>query len=162
MPGCSTARAAGVLSAGTKCGAGDRRRRGELLWIHLKRTAPDLQSWLEAEFAIPEPTAELLTSAGNRPRAFRERDTLVAVLRGINFNPGAEPEDMVSMQLWSDGTRLATLRAEPLQTPREVLARIDAGDGPCDAGATITPARGTVDCADEPVDRRYERGARRA
>ena len=111
---------------------------GELLWIHLKRNEPGVQAWLEREFAIPEPTAELLTSDGNRPRAFHERDTLVAVLRGINFNPGAEPEDMVSMQLWSDGTRLATLRAAPLQTPREVLARIDAGDGPTDPGATIT------------------------
>ena len=111
---------------------------GEVLWMHLRRTVPGVEAWLEAEFGMPEPTAELLTSNGTRPRAFRETTSLVAVLRGINFNPGAEPEDMVSMQLWSDGARLVTLRAAPLQTPREVLARIDAGDGPADAGATIT------------------------
>jgi zinc transporter len=45
---------------------------------------------------------------------------------------------MVSMQLWSDGTRLLTLRRLQLQTPRLTLADIDAGRGPVDAGALIT------------------------
>lgn len=111
---------------------------GEVLWIHLCRNRPGVQEWLETSLAIPEPTAELLTSDQTRPRAFREGETLVATLRGINFNPGAEPEDMISMQLWSDGHRLVTLRRHPLQTPREVVALLDRGDGPLDAGATTT------------------------
>lgn len=111
---------------------------GEVVWMHLNRTTPDLEGWLQREFGMPESTAELLTSPGTRPRAFRDHDTLVATLRGINFNPDAQPEDMVSMQLWSDGVRLVTLRDAPLQTPREVLARIDGEVGPTDAGATIT------------------------
>jgi zinc transporter len=111
---------------------------GEVLWLHLCRSRPGVQEWLEGALGIPEPTAELLTSDETRPRAFREGGALVATLRGINFNPGAEPEDMISMQVWSDGTRLITLRRHPLQTPRDVLAQIDRGDGPPDAGATIT------------------------
>ncbi|GMM92369.1 zinc transporter ZntB [Qipengyuania sp. MTN3-11] len=111
---------------------------GEVLWVHLCRDRPGVQQWLEVELGVPEPTAELLTSDETRPRAFREGTTLVATLRGINFNPGAEPEDMISMQLWSDGSRLVTLRRFPLQTPREVLALIDRGQGPLDAGATVT------------------------
>lgn len=79
-----------------------------------------------------------MTSDETRPRAFREGEALVATLRGINFNPGAEPEDMISMQVWSDGERLITLRRHPLQTPRDVLAQVDRGHGPPDAGATIT------------------------
>ena len=111
---------------------------GEVLWLHLCRNRPGVQAWLEGALAIPEPTAELLTSDETRPRAFREGDTLVATLRGINFNPGAEPEDMISMQVWSDGERLVTLRRHPLQTPRDVLAQVDRGNGPPDAGAAIT------------------------
>ncbi len=110
----------------------------ETLWVHLCRTRPGVREWLEGGLAIPEPTAELLTSDQTRPRAFREGETLVATLRGINFNPGAEPEDMISMQLWCGGQRLVTLRRHPLQTPREVVALLDRGDGPPDAGATIT------------------------
>jgi zinc transporter len=111
---------------------------GEVMWLHLDRTRPGVQQWLEDTFGMPEPTAELLTGDQNRPRAFRDGKTLVATLRGINFNPGAEPEDMISMQLWSDGQRLVTLRRHPLQTPREILAQVDRGVGPPDAGATIT------------------------
>lgn len=110
----------------------------EVLWVHLNRTKPGVQEWLEDELGLPEPTADLLTSNETRPRAFREGHTLVATLRGINFNPGAEPEDMVSMQLWSDGRRVITLRRSPLQTPQDTLMEIDAGRGPVDAGALIT------------------------
>jgi len=111
---------------------------GEVLWLHIDRRAEGVQEWLESELDIPESTAELLTGEATRPRAFRDGDTLAATLRGINFNPGAEPEDMVSMQLWSDGRRLVTLRRLPLQTPRDTLAEIDAGKGPTDAGALVT------------------------
>ncbi len=109
-----------------------------LLWIHLDRAHAGVAHWLETHLGLPEPTAELLTSDSTRPRAFREDRTLVATLRGINFNPGAEPEDMLSMQLWSDGHRVVTLRRMPLQTPRVVCDEIDAGRGPVDAGSLVT------------------------
>ncbi|WP_226663062.1 zinc transporter ZntB [Alteriqipengyuania lutimaris] len=110
----------------------------QVLWMHLCRNTPSVYEWLQERIGIPEPTAELLTSDDTRPRAFREGNTLVATLRGINFNPGAEPEDMISMQVWSDGVRLITLRRHPLQTPREILAQIDRGAGPGDVGAIVT------------------------
>jgi zinc transporter len=112
--------------------------RGETLWLHLCRTAGGVQAWLQDALRIPEPTAELLTSDDTRPRAFREGHVLVATLRGINFNPGAQPEDMVSIQLWCDGDRLVTLRRSQLQTPRETLAQLDSAQGPKDAGALVT------------------------
>lgn len=115
-----------------------QERPGEVLWVHLCRNRPGVNEWLE-DLAIPEPTRELLVSDRTRPRAFREGETLVATLRGINFNPGAEPEDMLSIQLWCDGTRLVTLRKQPLQTPRHVLQMIDRREaGPNDCGALIT------------------------
>ncbi|MFA6220043.1 MAG: zinc transporter ZntB [Erythrobacter sp.] len=110
----------------------------EVLWLHLDRSQEGMREWLVEELGLSYPTAELLTSDRNRPRAFREGNALVGTLRGINFNPGAEPEDMISMQFWSDGRRLITLRRLPLQTPREVLARIDQGSGPTDASSTLT------------------------
>ena len=110
----------------------------EVLWVHLCRTREGVQDWLEGSLDIAEPIAELLVSDQTRPRAFRDGDTLVATMRGINFNPDAAPEDMVSMQLWSDGRRIVTLRRHPLQTPRDIVAMLDEGRGPHDAGAVIT------------------------
>ena len=111
---------------------------GEVLWVHLCRSEPGVREWLMDHLQVSEPTAELLTSDSTRPRAFREGDTLVATLRGLNFNPGAEPEDMVSMQVWCDGTHLVTLRRVPLQTPRDTRDDLDDGHGAVDAGSLIT------------------------
>jgi len=113
-------------------------RPGEVLWLHLDRTQPGMHEWLCSEFGIPDATATMLVSDDTRPHAFRDGERLVATLRGINFNPGAAPEDMVSMQIWSDGARVLTLRRHPLQTPADVLAELTAGRGPVDAGELIT------------------------
>ena len=110
----------------------------EVLWLHLHCGIEGLQDWLQAHFGMTEPTAELMVSNDSRPRSFREGETLVATLRGINLNPGAQPEDMVSMHIWADGTRVVTVRNVPLQTPRHVLRDIDSGHGPVDAGKLIT------------------------
>lgn len=110
----------------------------EVLWLHLHRGCPGLEDWLRCKLGLAEPTAELLVSDMSRPRAFREGTALVATLRDLNFNPGAEPEDMISMQLWSDGHRVLTLRRAPQQSPLEIRDVLDRGSGPRDAGAMIT------------------------
>ncbi|MBD2840737.1 zinc transporter ZntB [Erythrobacter sp. KMU-140] len=111
---------------------------GEVLWLHLRRHAPEVQPWLENDLGIPEPTAEFLVSDSTRPRALREGGAIAATLRGINFNEEAKPEDMISLQVWSDGLRLMTLRKAPMQTPRDVRAMLETGKGPTDAGSAIT------------------------
>ncbi|MHA6332773.1 zinc transporter ZntB [Qipengyuania sp. CAU 1752] len=111
---------------------------GEMLWVHLRRHVPEVRPWLAEFLGIPQATAELLVSDSTRPRALREGNALVATLRGINFNPQARPEDMISLQLWCDGKRLVTLRKLPMQTPRDVIGLLDQGMGPVDAGSAIT------------------------
>lgn len=117
-------------------------KSGDFLWLHLDRTVPEVVEWLGAltadSLGLSDATVEALTSDENRPRAFREADTLVTILRGINFNPDAQPEDMVAMQLWCDGTRVVTLRRQRLQTPFDVLATMERGRGPRTAGDLYT------------------------
>ena len=108
------------------------------LWIHLDRVYDDLDDWLEERLDLNEATAELLLSNETRPRAFREGDSLITVLRGVNFNPGAEPEDMIAMQLWCDGRKLVTLRRRRLQTPRDIFGELLAGKGPATIGDLFT------------------------
>ncbi len=68
---------------------------GEVMWLHLDRTIEAVEDFLEETLALSEATREALLSNETRPRAFAEADGLVTMMRGINFNPGAEPEDMV-------------------------------------------------------------------
>ncbi|MGD9812279.1 MAG: zinc transporter ZntB [Sphingobium sp.] len=107
------------------------------LWVHLDRTTPGIDTWLSRRLAVSGTTLEQLISNDTRPRAFREDDALVTILRGINLNPGDEPEDMIAMQIWADASRVVTLRRRRLQTPQDVKDDLDAGRGPHSAGELV-------------------------
>lgn len=109
-------------------------RRGRVLWLHLDRTDPHVRDWLRREVTDVSETVDLLVSNETRPRAFHENDLLVATLRGINLNPGAEPQDMIAMQICGCARFIITLRRRRMQTPRDVLERLQKGDGPQTAG----------------------------
>jgi zinc transporter len=110
----------------------------QTLWIHMDRTVPSVEAWLTGELGFSEATAEALVAWETRPRAFREGDALVTVLRGINFNPNAEPEDMITLRMWARSNRVLTLRRRPLQTPTELIAQLDCGRGPHRTGDLVT------------------------
>ena len=50
-------------------------------------------------------------------------------LRGVNLNPGAEPDDMVSVRIWTDGKRVISTRRRPLQSTEDVLNELSNGEG---------------------------------
>jgi zinc transporter len=110
----------------------------QTLWLHIDRTAPGVEAWLIDTLGFSEATAEAMVANETRPRAFREGDALVTVLRGINFNPHAQPEDMITLRMWANRNRVLTLRRRPLQTPSELLAELDRGSGPHRTGDLVT------------------------
>lgn len=118
--------------------------KGEVLWVHCDRAHDDVFDWLHEQLGVPESTVEALTSDETRPRAFREEEWLITILRGINFNPGAEPEDMISMQMLADKCRVITLRRRRLHSPREVLADIDRRHGPHSTGDLVVELAETM------------------
>ncbi|MBO9712909.1 zinc transporter ZntB [Sphingomonas sp.] len=111
---------------------------GETLWLHIDRTARGVEPWLIADLGFSQATAEALTADETRPRAFREGDALVTVLRGVNFNPDAQPEDMITLRMWASNNRVLTLRRRPLQTPRDLLLQLERGHGPRTTGDLVT------------------------
>ena len=62
---------------------------------------------------------------------------LLLTLRGINPTPGADPEDMVAVRMWSDGKRIITTRRRRLQAAFELSEAIEKGVGPCNAGEFV-------------------------
>ncbi|KCZ92724.1 hypothetical protein HJO_07212 [Hyphomonas johnsonii MHS-2] len=110
----------------------------DVLWLHMDRTVPGVSEWLHAALPASDATMDVLISNETRPRVFREGDGLINILRGVNFNPGDVPEDMIAMQVWAEKNRVITLRRRRLQTPRDVLASLqDAGTGPRTAGDLV-------------------------
>jgi len=75
--------------------------------------------------------ADALLTEETRPRATAIVDGLLLALRGINLNPGAEPDDMVSVRLWGDNDRLIrhiedldAVRERAAVTQEELLSRL--------------------------------------
>jgi len=101
------------------------------LWIHLNEKSPRVQSWLAGRSGLTQITSEILLATESRPRVFHGKRGFVTILRGINTNPGSEPEDMVALRIWSDGKRVITVRGEKLKTPLDILRRLmNTGNGP--------------------------------
>ncbi len=101
------------------------------LWLHLDHEAPGAQRWLRHQSHIPPSVVGALLARESRPRSMRVGDGMLIILRGVNLNPGAEPEDMVAIRMWVTETSIVSVRHERLLTPRDVLADlIDHGRGP--------------------------------
>lgn len=101
------------------------------LWVHLDRTGELARSWITNETGIDEATAEtLLMPVANRPRVQKISDGLLVVLRGINLNPGNDPDDMVGVHMWIDSHKIITLRRRRLMAGTEIRDLLVKGEGP--------------------------------
>jgi zinc transporter len=100
------------------------------LWLHFNFEDEKTQQWLRDESGINDIAYNSLTNSETRPRALNRGDNLLLTLRGINMNPGQNPDDMVSLRIWTNGTRLISTRRRNLISTEDVLDELAAGNGP--------------------------------
>jgi zinc transporter len=111
----------------------------DLAWVHLDATLPEAREWIESNLHYLDPHAiAALLAEETRPRATLIGDGALVILRGINLNPGEDPEDMVSIRVWVDARRIVSLSRRRLASVGEIAARFDAGRGPADTGAFLS------------------------
>ncbi|MBK5005101.1 zinc transporter ZntB [Pseudomonas sp. S32] len=108
------------------------------LWLHWDRSHPQTRSWLMRESGLSEFACELLLEENTRPRLLPMADEqLLLFLRGVNLNPGAEPEDMVSVRIFAQAQRVISLRLRPLRASDEILQLLEQGRGPKSASELL-------------------------
>jgi zinc transporter len=105
-----------------------------LLWVHLNFTAPEAQRWIEEESQLEDVVADALLADESRPRVTAFDDGLLIAFRGVNLNPGADPEDMVSLRIWADKNRVITTRRRKLLSVEDLCTAIEKGKGPKTSG----------------------------
>lgn len=108
-------------------------------WAHLDALNPQSRVWLDRHGRLPPLISDALLADETRPRAVTSPQGLLLVLRGVNLNPGADAEDMVSIRIWAERERListrrrrllsvedtvATLQDQPISGTAELLIRI--------------------------------------
>lgn len=97
-----------------------------LVWLHLDRRADVVQTWLYEHSGINEIDVDALLSEETRPRAYRphQQSSLLVILRGVNNQPGANPDDLVSMRLWVEKNRVLGFSSRPLAPVEDVAAML--------------------------------------
>ncbi|MFV9657426.1 zinc transporter ZntB [Pseudomonas sp. NY15366] len=103
----------------------------ESLWLHWDRSQEQARRWLFESSGLDEFACGLLLEENTRPRLLPlPNNELLIFLRGVNRNPGAEPEDMVSVRIFADARRVISLRLRPLLATDALIADLLAGKGP--------------------------------
>ncbi len=103
----------------------------ESVWLHWDRSHPQTQTWLRKTSGLSEFVCDLMLEENTRPRLLALPDNeLLLFLRGINLNPGAEPEDMVSVRIFAAAQRVTSLRLRSLRATDELIASLNEGKGP--------------------------------
>ena len=103
-----------------------------ILWVNLDYAAPEAAAWLTDKSDIDRVMREALTDNDPRPRVALHGEDLLMIARGINLNQGAEPEDMVSIRVYVEASRIITLRHRPSRTLKLLAAELERNAGPKD------------------------------
>jgi zinc transporter len=107
------------------------------LWLHLDYTSAESQDWLMKNSGLDPLVAEALLADETRPRCTSIQDGLLVSLRGVNSNPGADPEDMVSLRLFATGERVISTRRRRLMSIRDLVESLEKGNGPRTTGELV-------------------------
>ncbi len=105
-----------------------------LLWAHMDYDHPVARRWLREQAGLDPLVAEALLAVETRPRSVSVGGGILTLLRGVNHNPGADPEDMVSIRVWSDGQRIISTRHRRLLSVTDLREAVAQGRGPRTAG----------------------------
>lgn len=110
----------------------------QLRWVHIQSDA-DGAPELMASLGLAPDIVDALTANETRPRTVGTSEGTMMYLRGINKNPSADPDDMVSLRLWLTPDLVVTARRKDrkLLSVLDVKNALELGTGPDNAGALV-------------------------
>lgn len=106
------------------------------IWLHVDYSVATAEQWLQS-IGLEEAVVDALTRTETRPRAARFETGDLLLLRGINTNPGADPEDMVSLRIWVEEERIISVRQRRLLAVQDVKTSLQEGRGPESLNAVL-------------------------
>ncbi|WP_372604164.1 zinc transporter ZntB [Actibacterium sp.] len=104
-------------------------------WLHLDLADPAAEPWADAH--LPPVATAALFQPETRPRCDIHSNGLLLNLRGINMNPGAERDDMVSLRLWVTEGLVVSVRRRKVFALDDIRRAAADGHGPRTTGAFL-------------------------
>jgi zinc transporter len=138
LEGVGYAREIDALGAARPCALADFSAPCEgWRWLHLGRKSLEARDWLRQRSGLSENAVNGLLEQDTRPRLSILDDGALLVLRGVNRNPGAQPEDMISLRLFIQPKRLITVEGRRLAAIEPRLGALDRGETPTLGAAVL-------------------------
>lgn len=108
-------------------------------WLHLSARSESARQWLHNNASLPDSSiVNALLAEDTRPRLMRRDEGMLLILRGVNLNEHADPEDMVSIRIWIDEQRFISVQLRTLGGVTEMQELLESGQGPLNVGDLIT------------------------
>lgn len=109
-----------------------------LAWVHLDGNADETKQWLNDEIIyLDHIIIDALLAQETRPRILEFESGALLILRGVNLNENAEPEDMISIRMWVDAHRIISVQMRPLRATNDIQTRLMEGRGPKNSGEFV-------------------------
>ena len=115
-----------------------------ILWMHLNYSVTEVQEWLYNDSDLERVIGDALTEEDSRPRCTPFQDGLLVGLRGVNLNPGADPEDMVGVRIWLEKDRIISTRKRKILSIADIDASLEQGCGPVSIGSFLVQITGRM------------------
>lgn len=102
-------------------------------WTEIRRDSPQAAELLENS-KVDRFVIDALTAEETRPRCTLHGEGALLFLRGVNLNPGADWEDMVSVRLWIEEHRVIGVWVEPVLAIRDIFDAMEQNRAPVSVG----------------------------
>ena len=101
-------------------------------WLHFDVSDPCLETW--SKQFLPTCAQIAIRQTETRPRCDFMDGGLVLNLRGVNLNPGADADDMVSLRLWVTNGLIVSSRRRKIWALDDMRLQMEQGKGPASIG----------------------------
>ncbi len=115
---------------------GDKGIEHYCRWVHLDYSKRGLGTHLRG-IGVHNDVIHAMKIEETRPRCTTLAGGTLLILRGVNLNPGAQPDDMVSLRCWTDGRLLVTSRHRELLSIRDIRDTLISAKGPRCVGGLL-------------------------
>lgn len=105
-----------------------------VLWVDCDQNNSRARKWLAHDSNIDDSFRAILLAGETRPRSISDGNGLAIVMRGINMNPGALPDDMVAVRAFMNKSRIITSRRRRVLSIHDVQESLLSGHGPKTSG----------------------------
>ncbi len=99
-------------------------------WLHFDYSFEETKRWLNEHSQLDPVVINALLSEETRPRATIVNEGLLISLRGVNLAPNSNPEDMVSIRIWLEKSRIVSSRRRLLLSVSDIVSDLNQGAGP--------------------------------